>query len=154
VIRSDGFDTLQVPYNLLNPSAGCPTPPPGGETDYGNVIADCAAARMGVFAIRVFAGGALLGAPPSAHTRTTPYFPLALYERDAERAQRIREAIAGRWPVAEVALRFVLAHPAVTSAIVGFGSPAHVAAVANMPFDDPLPGDVVPGGPPPRDAVS
>ena len=45
--------------------------------------------RMGVFAIRVFAGGALLGQPPSAHTLKTPYFPLALYERDAERARQL-----------------------------------------------------------------
>ena len=96
VIRSGEFDTLQVPYNLLNPSAGRPPAAADGETDYGNVIADCAAAGMGVFAIRVFAGGALLDQPPSAHTLKTPFFPLALYERDAARAQRLRERVAGR----------------------------------------------------------
>ena len=42
--------------------------------------------RMGVFAIRVFAGGALLGQEASAHTLKTPYFPLALYERVQTRA--------------------------------------------------------------------
>ena len=145
VVRSDGFDTMQVPYNLLNPSAGNPTPLPDGETDYGNILDDCAAGQMGVFAIRVFAGGAFLGEPPSAHTRTTPYFPLALYERDAERARRIRSVVAGRWPMEEVSLRFALAHPAISSAIIGFGSPAHVAAVAGIPFDEPLPDDLVRG---------
>lgn len=140
VVRSGGFDAAQVPYNLLNPSAGGPAV--AGEADYGNVTADCAATGTGVFAIRVFAGGALLGEPPGAHTRKTPYFPLALHERDAARAGRVRAAVAGRWPMAEVAVRFALGHPAVASAIVGFGSPAHVAAVAGVPFDEPLPDDV------------
>lgn len=118
VIRTGGFDTLQVPYNLLNSSAGGGAAPPG-ETDYGNIIAECADQNMGVFAIRVFAGGAILGQPRSAHTLKTPYFPLALYERDSERAKELKCS-------AEQAVRFVLEHPHVHSAIVGFGSPEQV----------------------------
>jgi aryl-alcohol dehydrogenase-like predicted oxidoreductase len=129
VVRSGAFDTMQVPFNMLNPSAGAPGAVADGETDYGNIIADCAAAGMGVFAIRVFAGGALLDQPPSAHTLRTPYFPLALYERDAERARHLLGDRAGR---AGVAVRFVLSHPAVTSAIIGFGSPDHVEEVARF----------------------
>lgn len=121
VIRSNGFDTLQVPFNMLNPSAGGGPVPPG-ETDYGNILADGAEQGMGVFAIRVFAGGALLGQPPSAHTLKTPYFPLALYERDSGRAKEMNRS-------ARDAVRFVLEHPHVHSAIVGFGSPEHVAEV-------------------------
>jgi aryl-alcohol dehydrogenase-like predicted oxidoreductase len=128
VIRSDGFDTLQVPFNILNPSAGVNGDSPDGEIDYGNVIVDCAAMNMGVFAIRVFAGGALLGQPPSAHTLKTPYFPLALYERDSARAKKV---LAHAASAAEAALQFVLAHPAISSAIIGFGSPEHVSEVAS-----------------------
>lgn len=123
VIRSGAFATLQVPYNLLNPSAGS-VGTPDGETDYGNVMAECAATGMGVFAIRVFAGGALLGNPPSAHTLTTPFFPLALFERDRERAKQL-----GLANPAQEAVRFALAHPAVTSAILGFGSAKHVREI-------------------------
>lgn len=144
VVRSGGFDTLQVPYNLLNPSAGTSQPVADGETDYGNIIAECAAAGMGVFAIRVFAGGALLDQPPSAHTLKTPYFPLALYQRDAERARRLRELVGDRITPAELAVRFALAHPAVSSAIIGFGSPGHVEEVARIPFEEPLPGELAP----------
>ncbi len=129
VVRSGVFDTMQVPFNILNPSAGSATCAPG-ETDYGNIIADCAQMNMGVFAIRVFAGGALLDQPPSAHTLKTPYFPLALYERDSERAKHLRENAVGRFTPTELALRFVLGHAAVSSAIIGFGSPAHVAEVS------------------------
>ena len=141
VVRAGGFDTLQVPYNLLNPSAGTPAPVADGETDYGNVIADCAAAGMGVFAIRVYAGGALLGRPPGAHTLTTPYFPLALYQRDAARVRRFLEFVSNRMTVAELAVRFALSHVAVASAIIGFGSPDHVDEVTRMPLAEPLPAD-------------
>jgi len=150
VIRAGEFDTLQVPFNILNPSAGTPGPSADGETEYGNVIAACAAMRMGVFAIRVFAGGALLDQPPSAHTLKTPYFPLALYERDRERARRLR---TGGRPLPELAVRFVLSHPAVCSTIIGFGSPDHVDAVAGLPFDEPLPWELTGGaGPEPAAA--
>jgi len=139
VVRSGGFDTVQAPYNLLNPSAGRPAPPAEGDTDYGNIFADCTAAGVGVFAIRVLAGGALLGRPPSAHTLQTPYFPLSLYERDAARAAELRERTGAAVPMAVAAARFALAHPAVCSAIIGFGSPADIDEVIGGGPDAPLP---------------
>jgi aryl-alcohol dehydrogenase-like predicted oxidoreductase len=138
VIGSNQFDAIQVPYHLLNPSAGSPIPTPG-ETDYGNILADCASNRLGVFAIRVFAGGALLGQTPSAHTLKTPYFPLAVYQRDLDRAERLRAQVADRVPLPELAVRFALSHPAVCSAIVGFGSVGDVEDVVGIPFEAPLP---------------
>lgn len=119
VIRSGEFDTVQTPYNVLNPSAGDSSSSADGETDYGNIIAGCAAMQMGVFAIRVFAAGALLGQAPSAHTLKTPYFPLALYQRDTERAARLREKLADQMTMPELAVRFALTHPHISSAIIG-----------------------------------
>ncbi|MGD9719739.1 MAG: aldo/keto reductase [Pirellulales bacterium] len=130
VIASGEFATIQIPYNLLNPSAGRPMGPEFGETNYGDLISLCAERGMGVFAIRVLAGGALAGRPPSPHTLKTPFFPLALYERDCRRA----EALAARLPAGmareEAAMRFAISHAGVTSAIVGLGTPAEVAAAA------------------------
>jgi aryl-alcohol dehydrogenase-like predicted oxidoreductase len=143
VVRSGLFDTIQVPFNALNPTAGT-SEPIEGETDYGNVIADCAAQNMGVFAIRVFAGGALFDQPPSAHTLKTPYFPLALYQRDLDRARQLRERIVGRFTPTEFAVRFALSHPAVSSAIIGFGSPEHVDEVARVRLDEPLHAEFLP----------
>ena len=130
VIRSGRFDTVQTPYNALNPSAGATSPIQPGDTDYDNILADCAAMRMGVFAIRVFAAGALLGQVPSAHTLKTPYFPLDLYQRDAARAAQLRSELNDGESMTEFAVRFVLSHSAVSSAIIGFGSPSHVAELA------------------------
>ena len=127
VIRSGRFDTVQTPYNALNPSAGTTTSVALGDTDYGNIMADCAGQSMGVFAIRVFAAGALLGHAPSAHTLKTPYFPLDLYQRDAARVEQLRAELRDGESMTEFALRFALSHSAVSSAIIGFGSPSHVA---------------------------
>jgi L-galactose dehydrogenase/L-glyceraldehyde 3-phosphate reductase len=130
VIRSGRFETLQIPYNLLNPSAGRAMPESFGETNYGNVIADCGATGMGVFAIRVLAGGALAGNPPSAHTLKTPFFPLDLYERDRRRAARIDESLPAGTDVREAAIRFPLGHRSISSAIIGFSDVQQVDEAA------------------------
>jgi aryl-alcohol dehydrogenase-like predicted oxidoreductase len=132
VIESGKFATIQIPYNLLNPSAGQLVGADWDEADYGNVIADCARMRMGVFAIRVFEGGALVGKTPSAHTLTTKFFPLDLYERDRARAARMAETLPKGLTLKEAALRFVLAHPQITSAIVGFADPAEVSEAVKV----------------------
>jgi aryl-alcohol dehydrogenase-like predicted oxidoreductase len=128
VVRSGGFDTIQVAYHLLNPSAGQPAPDGLADCDYGNIIADCAEMNMGVFAIRAFAGGALLGQEPSAHTLKTPFFPLALYLRDRERADQLSQGGS----LKERALRFVLDDSRVHSAIIGFGSAGQLEEVAGL----------------------
>jgi L-galactose dehydrogenase/L-glyceraldehyde 3-phosphate reductase len=122
-VNSGAFDTIQVPYNLLNPSAGRELTASFSETNYGNIIADCQANQMGVFAIRVFAAGALLGNAPSAHTLKTPFFPLSLYERD--RAKAAEMASTGG-SLKNAAIDFVLNDRRVHSAIIGFGAPNEI----------------------------
>lgn len=140
VIRSAMFQTLQVPYHLLNPSAGRRMSNSWPETDYGNIIQDCADLGLGVLAIRVLAGGALAENPPSPHTLKTPFFPLALYERDLARARRIREWLGPNHRLPTEAIRFALAHPHIHSAIIGFGETEQVdqavEAVSSAPLVD------------------
>lgn len=121
VVRSGRFATIQVPYHLLNPSAGRTMPADFGETNYGNMIGECAATGMGVFVIRVLAGGALADNAPSPHTLKTPFFPLDLYERDRRRAALLREQLGPGRKLPQEAIRFALAHPQVHAAIVGLG---------------------------------
>jgi aryl-alcohol dehydrogenase-like predicted oxidoreductase len=95
---------------------------------------------MGVLAIRVFAGGAILGNPPSPHTYKTPFFPLQLYERDRERAARLQEALGPDRRLQREATRFVLAHPHVSSALIGFGESWQVdEALEALEVDTPAP---------------
>lgn len=139
VIDSGCFDTIQIPYNLVNPSAGQAMPRDFSEANYGNAIKRAAELRMGVFAIRVYAGGALAGKPPSRHTMTTKYFPLTLFERDQSRVARLREISNDVHDVKEMALRFSLGHPDVSSVIVGFAEPRHVDEAVAFLDAGPLP---------------
>src|SRR5262249_26654795 len=58
-IESKLFDTVQVVYNALNPSAGGPMPKGAPGQDYGQLFDKVRAADMGTIIIRALAGGAL-----------------------------------------------------------------------------------------------
>ena len=138
VIRSDRFACIQTPYHLLNPSAGRDVATTLDDANFGNIISACARAGMGVLAIRVLAGGALAQNPPSPHTLKTPFFPLALYERDLERARRLQQAIGSARRLPEEAVRFALAHPHIDSALIGFAEIGQIDdAIQAMNSDTP-----------------
>jgi aryl-alcohol dehydrogenase-like predicted oxidoreductase len=138
VIGAGEFETIQTPYHLLNPTAGHDIEPFPGDASYGNIFSACARENMGVFAIRVLAGGALAGNPPSAHTLKTPFFPAALYERDRMRAALLQQALGSRRRLAGEAVRFALCHPHIHSAIIGFADVAQIdEATAAMNCDSP-----------------
>lgn len=81
---------------------------------------------MSVLAIRVFAAGALLGHPPSAHTLKTPFFPLAVFEHDVARSDALRKDCSPAELLAR-AIRYPLEQRAVASAIIGFATTCDVA---------------------------
>jgi aryl-alcohol dehydrogenase-like predicted oxidoreductase len=143
VVRSGRFATIQVPYGLLNPSAGQTMPAEFSEANYGNIIAECTKQAMGVLAIRVFAGGALLGQAPSRHTYQTKFFPLDLYQRDVRRAKELELRLAGQMTLKEAAVRFALSHPSVASAIIGFSTPEQVDEAVRFANEGPLEQDVL-----------
>jgi aryl-alcohol dehydrogenase-like predicted oxidoreductase len=64
---------------------------------------------------------------------TTPFFPLGLYEQDVANARRLGECLGAGTNLHELAIRFALSHPSVSSAILGFAEPAHIdkAVAAN-----------------------
>jgi len=143
VVTSGAFETIQVPYNPLNSSAGRDVPVDFDEADYGNVITECGRRGMGAFAIRVFAGGALAGRPPSAHTYKTKFFPLDLYERDVQRAAGLQARLGPDLGVREATVRFALSHADVSSAIIGFSDPSHVDEALAAMHAGPLPANVL-----------
>lgn len=130
VIESREFETVQTPYHLLNPSAGEKVSTDFPEVDYGNQFEHCRRLGMGVFAIRVFAGGALVQREPSAHTLTTRFFPLDLYQRDLQRASLLAASDPTE-SLSSKAIRFVLNHPAVSSALIGFASTEEIDIALN-----------------------
>jgi aryl-alcohol dehydrogenase-like predicted oxidoreductase len=129
---AEAWATMQVNLNLCDSRA-----------DVAEARLERAAFAPAHLAIRVFAGGALAGKPPSAHTLTTRFFPLAGYERDLRRAEAMRSLLPPNLSLPEAALRFAVHDARVTSAIIGFGSPEEVAAAARWAANGPLPDELV-----------
>jgi D-threo-aldose 1-dehydrogenase len=126
VLADGAFDTIQVPHHVLSPAAS-------------SLLALCEKHDVGVFAIRVFAGGALLGNEPSAHTLKTPYFPLAVYEEERRRAAALGATIGAEMSLKELALRFALSAAAPQVALVGLSEPGQVDEVAALAARGSLP---------------
>ncbi len=124
IVDAGPFDTAQVSYNMLNPSAGEAVATGYPAHDFGDLLAHARAASMGVIAIRVLAAGALSGVEsrhPLGSPNVAPIGSGRDYRVDAERARRleplVREGFADS--LIEAAIRFVIAHDAVSTALVG-----------------------------------
>ena len=135
VIGSRAFDSAQVVYNMLNPSAAEGLPRTYPAQDYGRMFDHTPAAGVGVVGIRVLAGGALSGSAerhPIASPPPEPIGSAMTYEGDIERARRltalVKEGFAGS--LTETATRFSLSHPAMGTILVGIATPGQ--------FDDAL----------------
>ena len=107
-----------------------------------NLLDACARHNVSVLAIRVMAGGALAGQPPSAHTLKTPFFPLALYERDLANARRVAELPSACMTLPELAIRHAIGDARVASAIIGFASPEQVDQAVRFAQKGGLPSDL------------
>jgi len=135
VIDAGVFDSAQVVYNMLNPSAACELPPSYPAQDYGRLFDSTKAAGVGVVGIRVLAGGALSGSAerhPIAGPAPEPIGSAMSYEADIDRARRliplVEEGFAGS--LTEAATRFALSHPAMGTILVGMAT--------SQQFDDAL----------------
>lgn len=148
VADSRGFDTAQVSYNLLNPSAGIAVASGYPAHDFGNLLAHTKSADMGVIAIRVLAAGALSGTElrhPLGSPSVEPIGSGRDYRIDAERARRfeplVREGFADS--LIEAAIRFVITNDAVSTALVGFSTLEHLERAAEAAEKGPLPAAAV-----------
>jgi aryl-alcohol dehydrogenase-like predicted oxidoreductase len=132
VVDSGAFDCIQVHYSILNTSAWEPVPAGCGLRDYKGIAARAAAAGLGVIALRVLEAGLLADRPPAAHK--------ARAEAEASAAERdALAALLGRESLSDVALRFALARPATTTALIGFSSVAQVDEAAASVVKGALP---------------
>jgi L-galactose dehydrogenase/L-glyceraldehyde 3-phosphate reductase len=144
VAAARAFDAAQVSYNMLNPSAGAAVAPNYPAHDFDNLLAHTQAANMGVIAIRVLAAGALSGAEdrhPLGSPKVDPIGSGRDYGIDVERARRleplVREGYADS--LVEAAIRYVIAHPAVSTALVGYSTLEQLEYAAAAANKGPLP---------------
>jgi len=143
VIDARVFDSAQVSYNMLNPSAGSSLPAGYPAQDYGKMFDHTQSAGVGAVGIRVLAGGALSGAAgrhPIASPPPDPIGSAHSYDADMQRARRlsplVQQGHADSLP--EAAVRFAISHPAMGTILVGMATPAEfeqaLAAVNKGPL--------------------
>jgi L-galactose dehydrogenase/L-glyceraldehyde 3-phosphate reductase len=143
VIDARVFDSAQIVYNMLNPSAADVLPPNYPAQDYGRLFDKTTAAGVGVVGIRVLAGGALSGSAerhPIAGPPPEPIGSAMSYDADIERARRLRALVEEGFAASltEAATRFALSHPAMGTILVGMATPQQfedaLAAVEKGPL--------------------
>jgi aryl-alcohol dehydrogenase-like predicted oxidoreductase len=143
VIDAGSFDSAQVVYNMLNPSAATALPANYPAQDYGRLFDHTKAAGVGVIAIRVLAGGALSGSAerhPIASPPPEPIGSAMSYDADIARARRLMPLVAEGFAASltEAATRFAIGNPAVGTILVGMATPQQfedaLAAVEKGPL--------------------
>ena len=124
---ASGAQTMQVCFNLINPSAGIAAPPSFPFQDYQQLIDRAAERGLGVIAIRVLAGGALSGAAerhPNAAQSVEPITSGASFAADVAWARRFDTLVAEGYAssLVDAAIRFVVGKPEVATTLVGISS--------------------------------
>jgi len=144
VIDAGAFDSAQIVYNMLNPSAAEGLPPNYPAQDYRRLFDHTQKAGVGVVGIRVLAGGALSGSAarhPIASPAPEPIGSAMSYDADIARARRLMplvvEGFAGS--LTEAATRFALSHPAVGTILVGMATPQEFEGAFAAVEKGPLP---------------
>ena len=143
IAGSGAFDVAQICFNALNPTAGETLPSGYPAQDYQGLMQRAHKAGMGTVGIRVMAGGALSGSEsrhPLAMPVVEPIGSGADYAADLRRAQRlepmVREGHAAS--LAELAMRFAIANPALSTTLIGIANLEQFEAAASAVLKGPL----------------
>ena len=144
VIDARVFDSAQIVYNMLNPSAAGELPTSYPAQDYGRLFDHTKAAGVGVVGIRVLAGGALSGSAerhPIAGPAPEPIGSAMSYDADIDRARRLMPLVEEGFAASltEAATRFALSYPAMGTILVGMATPQQFEGALAAAEKGPLP---------------
>lgn len=144
VIDAGVFDSAQIVYNMLNPSAAEELPQNYPAQDYRRLFDHTKAAGVGVVGIRVLAGGALSGSAarhPIASPAPEPIGSAISYDADIDRARRLMPLVEDGFAASltEAATRFALSHPAMGTILVGMATPQEFEGAFAAVQKGPLP---------------
>ena len=126
-IDSGAFDTVQVVYNAVNPSAGGPMPAGAAGQDYGNILKRAADKGVGTIIIRALAGGAMAGTEARHELAMQNVEPIGSGKdlaADVARAKTMEAEMkrSGSKSLAEYGMRFVISNPNVSTMLVGYSN--------------------------------
>lgn len=138
VIASGRFDSAQVYYNVLNPSAARRMPTAWTGHDLSGVIDACRANGVAVMAIRIFGAGII--ATDERHGRESVLTANTSIPEEERKTKAVFDAIGTREGTrAQAALRFVLSSPDVSCAVIGAAELHHIDEALRAAQMGPLP---------------
>ncbi len=141
-IDSGRFDSAQVYYNLLNPSAARAMPKGWAGHDFAGVCAACKRHDVAMMNIRVFASGVL--ATDERHGREIALTENSGLEVETKRAHAALAALGtGHGTRAQTALRFSLANPDLACVVIGLAELSHLEEAIAAEAMGPLPKEVI-----------
>jgi aryl-alcohol dehydrogenase-like predicted oxidoreductase len=143
------FHMINVPYTLLNPTAGM-AKPDGLDVgrDFGGVIDDAYAKGGGAAIYSPLAGGFLTNpivAGGDRHPLAGPRDTASeAYRLNVKRAQALSFLMhEGTATLAQAAIRFILMHPGVSVVLGGFSDMQHLEEIASVSGSGPLAPEVM-----------
>lgn len=142
VLESGRFESAQVYYNLLNPSAGRSVPDGWSASDYGNIIETAAANGVAVMNIRVLAAGVI--ATDIRHGREGQIGAGASLVDDEERMRQVAKLLDNSQGArSQVAIRYALADTRISGVLVGIAELEHLRLAIAASEMGPLPIDLL-----------
>ena len=118
IIQTGHFDTAQIYYNLLNPSANFRKRGNWGDHDFSGLIADCKKFDMGIMGIRIFAAGLL--ATDVRHGREIPVTHVINIKEEERRVEKIFQLVGDSYGNrAQFALRYGLSNKNLNCIVLG-----------------------------------
>ncbi|MDP6388562.1 MAG: aldo/keto reductase [Alphaproteobacteria bacterium] len=141
-LSSGRFDSAQVYYNLLNPSAARAMPPAWAGHDFSGTMAACRAQDMAIMGIRIFAASIL--ATDQRHGREAVLTRDTDVEIEMARSRAAFDVLGeDHGTRAQTALRFGLANPDLSCVVVGMAELDHLSQALGAVEMGALPADAI-----------
>ncbi len=148
LIETGAFNIINIPYTLLNPTAGIDAPPGlSAKPDFGNIITAAYARDVACAVYSPLAGGYLTDGAlnDTQHQLARPKdFKAASAQSIMARVRSLRTIFNDpAETLAQAAIRFVLSHPGVTTALGGFSAVEQLEDAASVPDRPPYSADLL-----------
>ena len=142
VVNTGCFDTAQIYYNLLNPTATFKEKGIWNDQDFSNLVSDCQTQNMGILGIRVFAAGLL--ATDIRHGREIPVTHMIDIKEEERRVQRIYKVVGQTYGNrAQLAVRYGLSAESLHCTVLGLATLEHLQNAIQAVEMGSLPEDVL-----------
>ena len=137
VISTNGFDTAQVYYNLLNPSSAFKKKDQWDDHDFSGIVDQCLKYDMGIMCIRIFAAGYL--ATDIRHGREIPVTQGISEIEQKRRIEKLFELLKNeQGERAQLALRYGLSNQSLSCIVTGLSKIEHLDQIIEAESLGPL----------------